>query len=275
MDFHTTNTSIGIIVGSAFNQDMLRGLSVSPLKIDTPYGPWTLYEVGLRERRAFISFRHGFPHTYLPNQIPYRAQTWAFRNINCGALLVTSSVGILDPVLPLFQPLLVSDILTLDNRLPDGSACTMFTVPSPEHGHLVLKEGLISPALTRQLHSILSPHYSEIPTGIIFGYVGGPRTKTKAENRMWQRLGAQVNSMTVAPEVILANEFEIPCCVAVVGHKYSLPDSLSEQQDDDTLTDSFESSRNALGRIVRGFIAEVTPVSYGNELYRYAEAATS
>ena len=34
-------------------------------------------------------------------------------------------------------------------------------------------------------------------------------------------MGADVNSMTLAPEVILASELLIPCSGLVVGHKYS------------------------------------------------------
>lgn len=260
--------SIGIIVGSAFKLDMLRGLVTAPREFKTPFGPWTLYQVGLRDRQAYISFRHGLPHYYLPHQIPYRAQAWAFQNVFCRALLVTSSVGVLDGDLPLFQPLLIGDIMTLDNRLPDGSTCTMFTEPSPDHAHLVLKEGLISRALTHQLHQLLAADYPELETDVIFGYVGGPRTKSKAENRLWRTLGAQVNSMTLAPEIILANELEIPCCSAVVGHKYSIPD-LKEPLNRQTVSESFEQSRDALGRIVRGFISKIKPVEFNNHLYRY------
>lgn len=264
------NTSIGIIVGSAFQLDMLRGLPTHPVDIQTPYGPWTLHRVELRDHHAYISFRHGFPHHYLPHQIPYRAQTWAFHFVACKALLVTSSVGVMDASLPLFQPLLVGDIISLDNRLPDGSTCTMFTEPSPDHAHLVIKEGLISAGLTQQLYTMLSPHHNDIPSDVVFGYVGGPRTKTKAENRMWRRFGAQVNSMTLAPEIILANEMEIPCCSAVVGHKYSVPE-LEEPENEHSVTESFELSREALGRIVRSFISDVKPVPFGNHLYRYKD----
>ena len=105
--------AIGIIVGSAFQLDMLRGLPTHPIDINTPFGPWTLYKVELRDRNAYISFRHGFPHFYLPNQIPYRAQTWAFHFVQVPGVtdnkLCRSSRF---ATLPLFQPLLLKDIMT-------------------------------------------------------------------------------------------------------------------------------------------------------------------
>ena len=221
-------------------------------------------------RPAYVSFRHGAPHRLLPNQIPYRAQAWALREVGCGALLVTSSVGVLDPALPLYRPLLVGDLLTLDNRLPDGGACTVFTEPDPRHGHLVLNEGLFSRALTSQVEGLAQRVGERLEKDVVFGYVGGPRTKTPAENRMWKGLGAQVNSMTLAPEVILANELEIPCAAVVVGHKYSVPD-VEAPEDRGAVAETLARSRAALGRIVRAFLAEGEAVPFGNHLFRFGE----
>jgi hypothetical protein len=97
--------------------------------------------------------------------------------------------------------------------------------PSPEQGHLVLTEGLFSPSLTEQIDALVRADRAAPPTPrVVFAHSGGPRTKTRAENRMWALLGAQVNSMSLAPEVVLANELRVPCCGLVVGHKYSLGD---------------------------------------------------
>ena len=84
---------------------------------------------------------------------------------------------------------------------------------------------------------------------------------------MWRRFGAQVNSMTLAPEIILANELEIPCCSAVVGHKYSVPE-IEEPQNEHSVTESFELSRDALARVVRGFISDIKPSRVWHHLYR-------
>ena len=39
---------------------------------------------------------------------------------------------------------------------------------------------------------------------VVFAFSPGPRTKTRAENALWAQLGAQVNSMSLGPEVVLA-----------------------------------------------------------------------
>jgi purine nucleoside phosphorylase len=177
-------------------------------------------------------------------------------------------VGVTDPDLPIFQPLLVSDLIMLENRLPDGSTCTMFTEPSEEHAHLIITEGLFNPALRSQLAEMAEVCEWPVAGEAIFSYVGGPRNKTPAENRLMPKLGSQINSMSLGPEIILANELAIPTAGLVVGHKYSIPGRETEN-DDMSLDESFVKSREAFGKLVLQFLQNGQPVSFGNVLYRY------
>lgn len=261
--------SIAVIIGSAFDPHALLRLRVEPLVVDTRWGAVTLYRAAGRSRPAFVLCRHGVPHRWLPNQIPYRAHAAALASLGCRALLVTSSVGVLDPALALNVPMLVRDILTLDNRLPDGSACTMHVEPDDAQSHLVLSEGVVSRALSAQVAGLAAAEGVSLGPEVVFGYVGGPRSKTRAENRMWAMLGAQVNSMTLAPEMILANELEIPCAGLVIGHKHSNP--AHDAPDRRTIEDSLHESRRAHESLVAAFLDRGAPVPFGNHLYRYRE----
>jgi len=179
-------------------------------------------------------------------------------------------VGVLDADVPLYRPLLVEDLLMLDNRLPDGTACTMFTDPEgvrDEPGHLVFDEGPFASALTEQVRDLAGEVRASIADEVVFAYVQGPRSKTAAENRVWPRLGAQVNSMTLAPEVILANELEIPCAGLVVGHKYSIPDRDPPAQE--ALSSTLDRSREEQERIVTAFLREAEAVEFPNTIYRF------
>jgi 5'-methylthioadenosine phosphorylase len=265
-----TNDAVAVILGSAFGAETLGGLTLERRDVTTPWGPQTLYRVARMERPAYVLFRHGSPHRLLPNQINYRAQAAALRTVGCGALLVTSSVGVLDPALPLFRLLLVDDLLMPANRLPDGSACTMFVEPSPAHGHLVLSEGLFSAALSDQVRGLAEAAGGVHETSVIFAYAGGPRTKTRAENRLFARLGGQVNSMTLGPEVVLANELEIPCAGLVVGHKYSVPD-VPNLEDGGSVEASLAGARRAMERAVVAFLTHGEPVTFRNHLYRFTD----
>ncbi|MFB6231011.1 MAG: 5'-methylthioadenosine phosphorylase, partial [Salinibacter sp.] len=259
--------SVAAILGSAFADSLPGELDLAPEEIETDWGSQTLYRMREVERPAYVLFRHELPHRLLPNQINYRAQAAALRAVGCGALLVTSSVGVLDAEVPLYRPLLVDDLLMLDNRLPDGTACTMFTEPSAEHGHLVFDEGPFAPGVTEQVQDLADSVGASVADAVTFAYVQGPRSKTAAENRALPRLGAQVNSMTLGPEVVLANELEIPCAGLVVGHKYSIPDRNPPAQE--ALSSTLDRSREEQERIVTAFLRAAEPVEFPNTIYRF------
>ena len=259
--------SVAAILGSAFSDSLPGELDLTPETVETEWGDQTLHRLDAADRPAYVLFRHGLPHRLLPNQINYRAQAAALQAVGCEALLVTSSVGVLDPDVPINRPLLVEDLLMLENRLPDGSACTMFTEPSDEHGHLVLDDSLFATELTEQVRDLAGKVRASVADEVTFAYVQGPRSKTAAENRALPRLGAQVNSMTLGPEVVLANELEIPCAGLVVGHKYSIPDRDPPEQE--ALSATLDRSREEQERIVTAFLREGTPVEFPNTIYRF------
>ncbi len=267
-----TPDAVVAIVGSGFSRELPASWDLNAIEVSTPWGDVTLHQYVRSDRPAYLLFRHGNPHRWLPNQIPYRAHAWAIRAAGCGALLSTSSVGILEPGLPLNTLLDVKDIVMLDNRLPDGSACTMHDAPSEHHGHLVLKDGLVSSKLRSQLQDLLACDDIEenvaLQGPVTFAYVGGPRTKTREENRIWRSLGAEVNSMTLAPEIVLANELGIPCAAIVAGHKYSatgehVPGS------DASLSATLDDSGRLLARLVTLFLEQGRPIPFGNLIFRF------
>lgn len=262
--------AVAAIVGSSFSADF-PGLELAPEEVHTSAGPVILQRVAGLARPAYLLFRHGLPHRYLPHQIPYRAHALALREVGCAALLVTSSVGVLDASLSLYEPLLLGDLLYLDNRLPDGSTCTLFAEPRPEQGHLVLGEGLVSPGLGAQVRRLAEDAGAPLAAEeVLFAYVGGPRTKTRAENALLARLGAQTNSMTVAPELVLAGELEIACAAVLVGHKYSGPAAPLEGATE--VAESLRRARERLATVVRAFLAGAEPSAAGNHLFRFGDA---
>jgi 5'-methylthioadenosine phosphorylase len=249
---------VAVVLGSAFGAPPP---DFEPVDVVTAHGKARLW----RYENGYAVFRHGVPHTRLPNQVPYRAHAAALQAMGVGALLVTSSVGVLQPDVPLFLPLLVDDLVWLDNRLPDGSACTMFPTETEGQGHLVVEQGLFDAGLADQIRGIAANHAVEVGAApVTFWYAPGPRTKTAAENRVLAGMGLQVNSMTLAPEVVLANELAIPCAAVVVGHKASGP-GLGEVG----VRRSLESARTAVETLVLAFLREGRAVAFRNHLYRF------
>lgn len=251
-----------VILGSAFAGDV--GLArLEPVKVRTRHGDAVMHRDPATG--GYVVYRHGSPHQWLPHQIPYRALVAAIAEVGCTALLVTTSAGVLVPDVPLFVPHLIDDLIMMDNRLPDGSACTMFPEPQAGQGHLVVSEGLFR----RPLSDWLRSRFSLPQRALTFLYVPGPRTKTAAENRYAATLGAEVNSMTLAPEVVLANELEIPVAGLAVGHKYSLP-----EHDPDasmTIAESLVACRSVVVDIAKVFLESAPSVGFGNHIHRFAD----
>jgi purine nucleoside phosphorylase len=258
---------VAAILGSAFGTAPA-GLALERVDIDTRWGAQTVFEARGLGRPAYVLFRHGLPHRLLPHQINWRAQAAALAALECRALLITSSVGVLRRDIPLYAPLLVSDIVMLDNRLPDGSACTMYVEPAPGQGHLIIEAGLCSGALDRQLEDMARRCGAPIAARVVFGYLCGPRLKTAAENRLWARLGVDVDAMSLAPELVLANELGIPSAALVTGHKYALPDAGAAGTD---VAASLHRSRDVQARIVLEFLRAAEPVPFGNRLFAFAD----
>lgn len=263
--------SVAVILGSAWQTPELGGQALIPFEVETRFGPVLLHRWN-RGRPAWVLFRHGAPHRFLPNQIPYRAHVCALAEVGVDAVLLTSSVGVMDLSVPLFTPLLVDDLVMLDNRLPDGSTCTIYDRPWPGQGHLVIDEGLFSKGLGEQVRALSDAVGHPIGGSVEFTYVGGPRTKTAAENRLLARLGAQVNSMTLAPEAILLAELGIPVAAVVVGHKHSHPDAPPAAGETlEALADSLDASRAATEALAMAWLARAKPVPTGNRLFRFGD----
>lgn len=247
-----------VVLGSAFSE----GEAVGPLvaeSVQTRFGPVQLHRH--TETGGVVLFRHGRPHRLLPHQIPWRAHALALAEVGVRALLVTSSVGAPDPSVPLYVPHLAGDLVMLDNRLPDGSPCTVWPQPHPDQGHLVVRDGLFSGALG----DWLTDRFGLPERRLVFGYVPGPRTKTAAENRLVAQMGVEVNSMSVGPEVVLAAELEIPTAALLVAHKASGDGGPGAA----AVAESLVRSREATIRIARGFLADTPAVAPGNLVYRF------
>merc|ERR1711879_100535 len=111
------------------------------------------------------------------------------------------------------EPLLMEDLLMLENQLPDGSQCTF------GEGYLVGHGALFSPSLRKQFQQRwASTHGGQLLAEVAYAYQPGPRTKTPLENRALAALSVQCNSMTLGPEVVLANELGIATFAVGIGH---------------------------------------------------------
>ncbi len=160
--------------------------------------------------------RHGRSHTIPPSQVNYRANVLALKEAGCTHILATTAVGSLREeirrgdfvILDQFIDFTRHRAVTFHEHFAPGAAVhTPMAEPFSEE----LRERLIRNAET------LNYRYHRKGTVVT---IEGPRFSTKAESQMFRAWGADVINMSIAPEVILANEAGVPYGAVAMSTDY-------------------------------------------------------
>lgn len=165
--------------------------------------------------------RHGFGHSSLSSQVDHRANILAMKEAGVDAIIATTACGIVDPALDMATPIVFDEVFFPDNRLPDGSPCTLFETPGEAgRGHYIF-DTLLSPAIRAALlEGAREAGIRAYGTGT-YAYMLGPRFNTKSEIAHLRAAGASMISQTAAPEAVLAGELEIPYALLGYGTDYA------------------------------------------------------
>ncbi len=164
---------------------------------------------------AFLA-RHGKDHSILPNMINYRANLMALKKLETQAIIATTVCGVLDPNLPLAQPVVFDDLFFPENRLPSGEACSMFVNEGDKtKGHYIFEKPF-SEDLRQQIITAAENPLTEAT----YAHAVGPRFNTRAEIRLMREYASFV-SQTAGPEAILSGELEIPLALLGFGVDYA------------------------------------------------------
>jgi len=197
---------IGIIGGSGLdNSEILQGFK--EIEVDTKYGkPSDKLIIGkLGNAEVVILPRHGKEHKITPTGVNYRANIQALKDQKVDCILATTACG------SLREDIGRGDFVILDQFID-------FTRHRQITFHEDFKEGIrhapMANPFSRELRKVLIETSKESgfkthEKGTVIT-IEGPRFSTKAESHMFRSWGADVINMSIAPEVILANEAEIP-----------------------------------------------------------------
>lgn len=197
---------IGIVGGSGlYKMDGLQNLA--EVELQTPFGvPSEKFVIGDLDgvRVAFLA-RHGRNHSWLPHEVPYRANIHGFKQLGVEYLLSVSAVGSLR-----------EGIKPLDLVLPDQFLDMTQRRQSTFFGSGAVAHVSMADPVCLDLHGLLW----EAACNSVLGEVGvhrggtyvcidGPTFSTRAESHWYRSLGADVIGMTNMPEAKLAREAEI------------------------------------------------------------------
>ncbi len=197
---------IGIIGGSGlYGMEALK--DVEEIEVDTPFGkPSDALIVGSLEGTtvAFLA-RHGRNHTYMPSELPFRANIYAMKQLGVQYLISASAVGSLK-----------AEAKPLDMVLPDQFIDRTKNRVSTFFGDGIVAHIAFGDPVCKNLADVLAGAIAslELPDvtlhqGGTYVCMEGPAFSTRAESNLYRSWGATVIGMTNLPEAKLAREAEI------------------------------------------------------------------
>jgi 5'-methylthioadenosine phosphorylase len=208
---------LGVLGGSGLYA--MEGLeNVQELTIDTPFGaPSDSLRLGtLGGMEVVFLARHGRHHTYLPTEVPYRANIWAMRSLGVRWILSPSAVGSLQ-----------ESVKPLDMVVPDQFIDRTHQRPISFFGngavaHVSLADPFC-PSLSRLLADVadsLMPEGRSLHRGGTYLCMEGPAFSTRAESNLYRSWGCTVIGMTNHTEARLAREAEIAYATLAMATDY-------------------------------------------------------
>ena len=208
---------IGIIGGSGLENPEILQRSEEK-HVETPYGiPSSSLIFGLlNDTEIVILSRHGRLHTITPSKVNNRANIFALKEEGCTHIIASTACGSLredicrgDLVIPdqFIDFTRHRDITFFDEFKPGSMNHT--PMADPFNGDLRNLIVSTAGALGIKIHD----------RGTLVT-IEGPRFSTRAESKMFRLWGADIINMSVAPEVILANELGIPYAAIAMSTDY-------------------------------------------------------
>lgn len=208
---------IGIIGGSGLEDpDLLK--NPESLSADTPFGKpsSSLLHGEIQGIKVVLLSRHGRQHEIPPTQVNNRANMYALKEAGCTHLLTTTACG------SLREEIGRGDLVIPDQFIDFTRHRNVSFYESFEDGNL--KHAAMADPFSEELRVCLleAAKKLDLPvhsTGTILT-IEGPRFSTRAESRMFRLWGADLVNMSIAPEVILANEVGIPYATIAMSTDY-------------------------------------------------------
>lgn len=196
------------IIGGSGLEDPNILQSPEIIDVDTPYGkPTSALTCGkIGNVDVVILSRHGKKHTIPPTQVNNRANIWALKEQGCEFILATTACGSLREEIDRGHLVILDQFIDFTKH----RKTTFFEEFEPgEMKHTVMADPFDSKLRNIFIEACEELKLTYHKTGTVLS-IEGPRFSTRAESNMFRMWNADVINMSTAPEVILANELEIP-----------------------------------------------------------------
>lgn len=207
---------IGIIGGSGLDDPELL-TSAGEIETTTPYGdPSSPLTRGVLNGCDVVMIaRHGRRHQYSPSQVNYRANIHALKEQGATHILATTACG------SLRKEIGRGDFVILDQFIDfTRHRRNTFFASFEDGAHHTAMADPFDPGLRTVLAQVATEMDQKVHTRGTVVTIEGPRFSSRAESHMFRSWGADVINMSVATEVILANEACIPYAAVAMSTDY-------------------------------------------------------
>jgi len=189
---------IGIIGGSGV-EDLLFTHGFKSKKVKTIYGTAAIKQGQIDGKEIVFINRHSPGYTP-PGLINYRCIIAVLQKEKVGQIIATAAVGSLDHKMKPGNFTLISDFIDF----------TRHRVAAFHNDAFIDLTQAYSPYLGKIITKAADKIGLKMHQDSVYACTEGPRFESKAEIRMYAKLGARVVGMTQVPEVVLAAEARIP-----------------------------------------------------------------
>jgi len=202
-------SKIGIIAGSGVDE-LLFTKDFQIKDINTEYGAITVKEGLVEGKKVVFLNRHGLKYCP-PHEINFRGNIQALKQAGVEKILATAAVGSMDLKMKPGNFVLLSDFIDFTRGRVEYFNPAAFTdVSSPYDDFLRKTVQKTAAGLKIKIHP-----------SAVYVCTEGPRFESKAEIKMFKKLGGDVVGMTNVPEVVLAAEAGLPYAVIGVVTNYA------------------------------------------------------
>jgi len=207
---------VGIIGGSGLDDPNLVE-KFEERRVETPYGaPSSVITCGeIAGVEVCIIARHGKKHEITPTHVNNRANIFALKHLGCTHIIATTAVG------SLRERIKRGDFVVIDQFID-------FTRHRNVTFHDDFKDGVKHVSMAEPFSDFLNKKIISSCQELGINYhdhgtvvtIEGPRFSTRAESKVFRRLGADVVNMSIAPEAALANEAELKYSAIAMSTDY-------------------------------------------------------
>ena len=244
---------IAIIGGSGLERlDLFE--SSEYIHLETEYGkpssPILYGKIG--EKEVYIFSRHGHEHTVTPTHVNNRAHIKAIEQLGCEVILAATACGSLrEEIKP--GDLIFPDQIIDFTRFRENTFFDEFEAGEMKHTPFA---DPFSSELIARLSGIAKQKEIPFHLGKTLITVEGPRFSSRAESHMFRAWQADVINMSTAPEVILANELNIPYVAIAMSTDYDCWKTDEAPVTAEIVIETFRQNAQNVTGLLKAFVLE-------------------